>query len=207
MNTWQYISAFFTIIVFCILSITYDSAFIQAFDKGAFDVLYGNKFITLFHYLGETKFIFAVTIILCIIIWIFKKDFRLIGFAIISVGGGYGLYQILKRIIERPRPDIVDQFSTFSFPSGHAVHGLLFIFTIAFVLNRIFTLKRTSLIVWIAAIVITLLIGVSRITEARHFASDVIAGWSLGYSWFMLCFWWYKRGKRYVRSQNNQFET
>lgn len=179
--------------MFCILWITFETAFIQAIDKGAFELLYGNKFITLFHHLGETNFIFAVSIILCLFIWIRKKDYRLIGFVIFSIGGGYGLYQLLKRLIERPRPDLADQFSTFSFPSGHAVHGLLYLFTIVYVLNHLYNLNKASLIIWIAAIILTLLIGVSRITEARHFASDVIAGWSLGYSWFMLSIWFYKR--------------
>lgn len=169
--------------------------------------MYSNKFITLFHHLGETKFIFTVSIILCIIIWIRKKDYRLIGFVILSVGGGYGLYQLLKRVIERPRPDIVDQFSTFSFPSGHAVHGLLYLFTIAYVLNRFFTSNRASLIIWITAIFLTILIGVSRITEARHFASDVIAGWSLGYSWFMLCLLLYKRSNDFRRSEYNHSDS
>lgn len=197
MNKLQYVLAICTFGIFCILLTTYETPFIQTFDKGAFDLLDGNKFITMFHYLGETKFIFAVTIIVSIIIWIRKQDYKLIVFVIFSVGGGYGLYQFLKRVIERPRPDIVDQISTFSFPSGHAVHGLLYLFTIAYVTNRIFTSKRASLIVWITAIILALLIGASRITEARHFASDVIAGWMLGYSWFILCLWWYKRRNRY----------
>ena len=146
--------------------------------------------------------------VIWILIWIRKKDYKLMVFVIFTVGGGYGLYQFLKRVIERPRPDIVDQFSTFSFPSGHAVHGLLLLFTIAYVLNRFFTTKSASLIVWITAIIFTLLIGVSRITEARHFASDVIAGWLLGYSWFILCLWWYKNGNRhFVRLRNNNTEA
>ena len=203
-----YVLAVCTFVVFCILWTTYETPLIQSFDKGASNLLYGNKFISLFHYLGETKFIFAVSIIIWIIIWIRKKDYRLMVFVIFSVGGGYGLYQFLKRVIERPRPDIVDQFSTFSFPSGHAVHGLVYLFTIAYVCNRFFTTKSASLIVWITAIILTLLIGVSRITEARHFASDVIAGWMLGYSWFILCLWWYKTGNRYfVRLRNNYTET
>ena len=169
--------------------------------------MYGNKFFTLFHHLGETKFIFTVAIILCIIIWIHKKDYRLIGFVIFSVGGGYGLYQLLKRLIERPRPYIADQFSTFSFPSGHAVHGLLYLFTIAYVLKRLYNLNKASLIVWIAAIILTLLIGISRITEARHFASDVIAGWSLGYSWFILCVWFYIKSNKIGRSENNHLDS
>ena len=208
MNKLQYVLAFCTFGIFCILWTTYETPFIQTFDKGAFDLLDGNKFITMFHYLGETKFIFAVTIIVSIIIWFRKQDYKLMVFVIFSVGGGYGLYQFLKRVIERPRPDIVDQLSTFSFPSGHAVHGLLYLFTIAYITNRTFTSKRASLIVWITAIILALLIGTSRITAARHFASDVIAGWMLGYSWFILCFWWYKNGNRYfVRLLNKNIET
>ncbi len=208
MNKLQYVLAVCTFVVFCILWTTYETPLIHAFDRGVSDLIYGNKFITMFHYLGETKFIFAVSIIFLIIIWIRKQDYKLMVFVVFSVGGGYVLYQFLKRLIERPRPDIVDQFSTFSFPSGHAVHGLLYLFTIAYVTNRTFKSKRASLIVWITSIIITLLIGVSRITEARHFASDVIAGWLLGYSWFILCLCWYKNENRYfVRLRNNNTET
>lgn len=161
----------------------------------------------MFHHIGETNFIFTVAIILCIFIWIYKKDYKLIGFVIVSVGGGYGLYQLLKHLIERPRPDIADQFSTFSFPSGHAVHGLLYIFTITYALNRLYTLNKSSLIVWIAAIILALLIGISRITEARHFASDVIAGWSLGYSWFILCVWFYIKSNNIRHSEDNHSDS
>ncbi|MCK1998438.1 phosphatase PAP2 family protein [Psychrobacillus psychrodurans] len=197
MNKSIYVIAVCTFVVFCIIWMTYETSFIQSFDRIASDSLYGNKFITMFHYLGETKFIFAVTIIVLIIIWFRKHDYRLTVFVIFSVGAGYGLYQLLKRVIERPRPEIVDQFSTFSFPSGHAVHGLLYLLTIAYLINRtVIISKKASIIVWISAIILTLLIGLSRITEGRHFASDVLAGWMLGYSWFVLCLWWYKRGNR-----------
>lgn len=208
MNKMQYVLAVCSFIVFVILSMIYETQFIQAFDRVASDSLYGNNFITMFHYLGETKFIFAVTVILLIIIWIRKKDYKMIALVILSVGVGYGLYQFLKRVIQRPRPEIVDQFSTFSFPSGHAVHGLLYLLTIAYVFNRTVTSKRASLIVWITAIILSLLIGVSRITEGRHFASDVLAGWLLGYSWFILCVWWYKSGNRnFSRFRNKNSET
>ena len=106
----------------------------------------------------------------------------------------------IKRVIERPRPELTDQFSTFSFPLGYAVHGLLYLFTIAYVLNRLYTSNRASLVVWIVTIVLTLLIGVSRITEARHFASDVVADWSLGYSWFIFCLWFYIRSNKFRSS-------
>ena len=194
MKNYYYILAFCTFILFYILRLTYETPVAEAFDNSAFYLLYGNGFISLFHYLGKTTFIFAVSFILLIVIWFQKKGNRLMFFVVLSVGGGYGLYQFLKRVIERPRPDIVNQISTFSFPSGHALHGIVYLFTVAYVVTHLFSSKRASLIVWIAAVILVLLIGLSRIAEARHFASDIIAGWSLGYSWFILCLWWYKQG-------------
>lgn len=196
MSKWHYILAIFTFIIFCILWMTFETPFIQAFDESAANLLYGNKFIAIFHYIGETKFIFTIAVIVILIIWIRIRDYKLMLFVTLSVFGGYALYQLLKRLIQRPRPDIVDQFSTFSFPSGHAVEGFVYLVTIAYVFNRIISSKKASHIVWIVAILLFLLIGLSRIAEARHYASDVLAGWMLAYSWFTLCVWWYENSKR-----------
>ncbi|MDM5332005.1 phosphatase PAP2 family protein [Ureibacillus composti] len=196
MNKWIYISAICAFIIFCILWMTFDTPLIKAFDQGASDLLYGREYITVFHYIGETKFIFSVAIILLLIILIRLKDYKLMLFEIMSVGFGYAIYQVLKRIVERPRPEIVDQFTTFSFPSGHALHGFLYLVTVAYVFNRMGISKTASRIIWTIAILLFLLIGLSRIAEGRHYASDVLAGWMLGYSWFILCVWWYESAYR-----------
>lgn len=196
MDKWRYIIAIITFIGFCILWLTYDTSVIEAFDKNASNLLYGLDFITLFHYLGETKVIFFISLILLIFIGARLKDLKLMLFVFLTVGLGYGLYQFLKHLIERPRPEIPDQFSTYSFPSGHAVHGLLYLLTIAYVVSKMVISKKASQFIWGIAIILLLLIGTSRITEGRHYASDVLAGWMLGYSWFMLCVWWYETGNR-----------
>lgn len=207
MNKLQYVLAVCAFVVFCVLWITYETPFIQAFDEVAFNTLYGNSFITIFHYLGETKFIFAIMILVLILLWIRKQDYRLMVFVLLSIGVGYGLYQFLKRIIERPRPEIVDQFSTFSFPSGHAFHGLVYLLTISYLITQHINSKKISLIVWISAIILAVLIGFSRITEGRHFASDIVAGWLLGYSWFILCVWWLNREHRNLSEQTKRLKS
>ncbi|MFJ8236495.1 phosphatase PAP2 family protein [Ureibacillus sp. NPDC094379] len=192
MNKWHFISAVCAFIIFCTLWKTYETPFIQAFDQGAFDLLYGLEFFIVFHYIGETWFIFTVLIILLLIIWIRLEDEKLMLFNVLTTVFGFALYQVLKHIIERSLPEFVIIPTTYSFPSGHATHGCLYLVTIAYVSNRMIISKKTSRIIWTIAIILSLLIGLSRISEGHHYASDVLAGWMLGYSWFTLCVWWYE---------------
>lgn len=203
MNRFHYGFATFTLVVFCILWMTFETPAIRVFDQQASDLLFGIDFITPFHYLGETKVIFGVSLIVLLIIWVRLRDYKLMFFVFLTIGVGYGSYQFLKRVIERPRPEIVDQLATFSFPSGHATHGILFLLTLAFVFSELVKSKKASQVAWGVAIVIFVLIGLSRITEGRHFASDVLAGWALGYTWFTLCSWWYKISNRSYVNQHN----
>lgn len=196
MNKFHYLLAILTFMVFCILWMTYETPAIVAFDLRVSKLLFGVDIITPFHYLGETKVIFGVSLLMILIIWVRLRDYKLMFFVFLTIGIGFGLYQFLKRVVERPRPEIVDQYTTFSFPSGHATHGILFLLTLAFVLGRIVKSIKAKQVIWLVAIIIFVLIGLSRVTEGRHFASDVLAGWSLGYTWFILCTLWYKISKR-----------
>ncbi|MDI7741125.1 phosphatase PAP2 family protein [Lysinibacillus fusiformis] len=203
MNKFHYLLAIFTFLVFCILWMTYETPAIFAFDLSAANLLYGIDIITPFHYLGETKVIFGVWLIVLLIIWIRLRDAKLMFFTFLTIGLGFGLYQFLKRIVERPRPEILDQYTTYSFPSGHATHGILFLLTLAFVFSKLVKSVKALRAIWIAAVLIFLLIGLSRVTEGRHFASDVLAGWSLGYTWFTLCTLWYRVSTRNLTRLHN----
>ena len=46
-------------------------------------------------------------------------------------------------------------------------------------------------------------IGLSRIAESRHFATDVLAGWSLGYTWLIICVVWYELRERKFNRENS----
>jgi undecaprenyl-diphosphatase len=47
--------------------------------------------------------------------------------------------------------------------------------------------RRAKLYVISAAVVLTLLIGVSRVYLGVHYPTDVLAGWSVGLAWALLC--------------------
>jgi len=117
---------------------------------------------------------------------------------LLTVGAGNGINQLVKSLIERPRPDMLEQLSSFSFPSGHAMMGLLYVFTIAYIISELFMSQKTSITVWSIAVILVILMGLSRIASSHHYATDVLAGWSLGFTWFIICIYWYESRKRKI---------
>lgn len=102
--------------------------------------------------------------------------------------GGVCLSEGLKALFERERPPVAYQAVetiNASFPSGHALLSTVFYLTLGVMLTRAFPQKRFKAFVLGSAILIALLIGVTRVYLGAHWASDVIAGWCAGAAWAM----------------------
>ena len=92
-----------------------------------------------------------------------------------------------KGLVNRPRPStmLVAAPST-SFPSGHALE-------VAAALLALLTFLLPMMSRWMGrvAIAVTALslvsVGIARVALNVHYPSDVMAGWSLGYLYFLLC--------------------
>jgi len=201
MKTLVYPLALLTLIIYCWLQANFQSHSIENFDTKMAEFFFGNRFIEFFHYIGEPVFVIFVALILIVYLAWQAKNYRGILFVLLTIAGGNVLNQILKKWVQRPRPEIEDQLTSFSFPSGHSMTGILYLFTTAYILSENNS-KGRKILLWIGAIILTVLIGLSRVAGARHFASDVLAGWSMGYTWFIICMFWYERRKRYF--QRNQ---
>ncbi|MGX9136298.1 phosphatase PAP2 family protein [Rummeliibacillus sp. JY-2-4R] len=203
MKRFYYPFAIVTVIIFWIIYFNLNSNWIASLDANASDLLKGSSFFGFFHNFGETKFILLVAILMLIWLWIRHHNYSGMMFVLLAIGAGNVLNQMIKNWVQRTRPDIPHQLSSFSFPSGHAMVGILYIFTLAYFITEFSASTKKKIIVWSFAVILTALIGLSRIAESHHFASDIIAGWSLGYSWFILIVIWYERRKKVINQHTN----
>lgn len=128
--------------------------------------------------------------------------YRATGFMAIALGGGWALSQLLKLGYDRPRPDLVPHGSivyTASFPSGHSMMAAVTYLTLAVMLMRLLPRRRLKAYLLAVAVLLTILVGVSRVYLGVHWPTDVLAGWSAGAAWAALCFaaaeWMQRRGK------------
>jgi len=113
--------------------------------------------------------------------FLLKKKWRRGAIMILSIVSTSAILILIKDIVMRPRPEnALYMLSDSSFPSGHAGISAAFFVVLAYILvPRIhYWVKRE--VVLVLCIVTPLLIGLSRVMMNVHWASDVIAGWSLG---------------------------
>ena len=94
----------------------------------------------------------------------------------------------LKDAIDRPRPGggLVD-VSGSSFPSAHAAYSTFYVWLAVTIVMRLRPGMARGAAVVAAGIVLTALIGLSRVYLSVHYLSDVNAGWALGVGAFALC--------------------
>jgi undecaprenyl-diphosphatase len=96
----------------------------------------------------------------------------------------------LKLLFARPRPEVVPHGVTvhsLSFPSGHATAASAIYLTQALILASYQTRWRLRWLIVATAVIVSLLVGCSRVFLGVHWPSDVAAGWTLGGAWALLC--------------------
>jgi undecaprenyl-diphosphatase len=104
--------------------------------------------------------------------------------------GGTALSEGLKVGFARPRPELVAhvvEATSGSFPSGHAMLSAVTYLTLGAMLACTQEKRRLKSYVIGAAILLTLVIGASRVYLGVHWPTDVLAGWSLGAAWALVC--------------------
>jgi undecaprenyl-diphosphatase len=107
-----------------------------------------------------------------------------------SVIGGVLISQTMKWAYGRPRPDLVPhgaEVITASFPSGHSMMSAVVYLTVGALLARTEQDRAVKAYILAVAVLLMLLVGVSRVYLGVHWPTDVLAGWALGGLWALLC--------------------
>ncbi|NLZ03826.1 MAG: phosphatase PAP2 family protein [Phycisphaerae bacterium] len=113
----------------------------------------------------------------------------LVALAVVVVGG-IVLTFAMKALFARPRPEYAagmkDVISA-SFPSGHSMLSAVVYLTLGALFARTTGVLRYKMYFVGLGLVVTLLVGISRIYLGVHYPTDVLAGWSAGLTWALLC--------------------
>ncbi|KEO60760.1 phosphatase PAP2 family protein [Thioclava indica] len=107
-----------------------------------------------------------------------------------TIGSGVLISSGAKDFFDRPRPDLVPHDAivhTASFPSGHSMMAAIVYLSLGVLIARVQPRFGLKLYVMSVAIMLTLLVGISRIYMGVHWPTDVAAGWLAGGAWAMIC--------------------
>ena len=135
--------------------------------------------------LGEPTILIAASFVVALILWFRGHRHLPLVFIAITMFGR-AVSELQKYFIARPRPDLETHLvvvKTSSFPSGHANSSMIFFLTLALVVSAGTKWQRPAVA---AAIVLSLLIGASRVMLGVHWPSDVVGGWALGMLWVLV---------------------
>jgi undecaprenyl-diphosphatase len=139
----------------------------------------------LFTAFGEPTFLIAAGVACALWLWYAGKgQLALVLIAVTMIGRG--LAEAQKYSIARVRPDLEPHLvvvRTSSFPSGHATSSMIFFLTVALALTAG---RRWHRLAVAGALLLSLLVGTSRVMLGVHWPSDVIGGWAFGALWVML---------------------
>jgi undecaprenyl-diphosphatase len=162
-----------------------------ALDRSIYEALYAGHQPALvvvarfFTALGEPTVLVVAGFLIAALLWREGRGRFAVGLLLVILIGR-GLSEVQKYWIARARPDLEPHLvivKTSSFPSGHATSSMIFYLTLALALAAGTRWQRPAAA---AAVLLSLLVGTSRVMLGVHWPSDVVGGWSFGMLWVML---------------------
>jgi undecaprenyl-diphosphatase len=161
-------------------------------DTGASQFLHGfsspplDAAMTLASFVGSAWFVIPC-LVLMVMVLLRRRRLAEAVFLCAAYAGSGALNFLLKLYFQRARPQLpwASGPSDFSFPSGHAMNSLVFYFGLVLVTWLVFG-RRVGLAILGPALLIVLLVGISRVYLGFHYVSDVLGGYSAGLVWLAI---------------------
>jgi undecaprenyl-diphosphatase len=121
--------------------------------------------------------------------WRRRRDLSALVFLATTYVGAGVLFQVIKRLTGRARPpsaEALGHFSGLAFPSGHATLATAMWGAFALLVSSATPSWRRKVVAWTAAVLVALLVGVTRLYLGAHWLTDVLGGWTLGAIWLTI---------------------
>ena len=183
----------------------------EEFDQKVFDWIkpYINdtntsimNFITFF---GKHEFLIPANLGLIAYYLFVKKhkwySIRIPAIAISSLLLMSGLKNFFAR--QRPADQLLEEATNYSFPSGHALMAVTFYGLLAYIAWHTIKNKPLRWTIIIALILWMHLVGISRIYLRKHYSSDVLAGFAMGFLWLVISLKVMRRMEKYSQRKLN----
>jgi membrane-associated phospholipid phosphatase len=133
------------------------------------------------------EMVFIVTVLLGIG-FIVRRYWRGLITLLVGMGGALLLVNLIKDAVGRTRPVFDEPFqviNNFSFPSGHAFFAVMFYGLITYFLFRRVRSPLLRAVIILIALIMIIIIGLSRMILGVHFLSDVVGGYLGGLAWLV----------------------
>ena len=135
-------------------------------------------------FLGSTIWLTTVVVLAAAYLLRLRRR-RLAVFVVVTTAAGSLLNFVVKQVVSRPRPSLVDPVATASgksFPSGHTMGSTVVYGTLVLVFIAAVRRPRRGLVV-VAVTALVVAIGFTRLALGVHYVTDVVGGLILGAAW------------------------
>jgi membrane-associated phospholipid phosphatase len=142
--------------------------------------------------------VFRIALTVIALVYLVRGERRHATWLLVTVFGGAGLGLGLKMIVGRNRPVLSDPVSAApgpSFPSGHALGASIGCCLLLLLSLRLLS-RRGRIAAVAAAVLVICAVALARVVLGVHFASDVMAGVTLGICWVAVTTWAYVAWRR-----------
>lgn len=184
------------IVIFGYIAIAIENHSIARFDTPLIEMIQGWETTWLTMVMKVVTWIGTVygvgtIVVIGFIILSFKLRSRQQAFLLLgTVAGSIILNSLLKNVFQRDRPtiNIILEASGHSYPSGHAMMALALYSTLAFIAWHYVKTTTSRLALILFAILMILLVGMSRIYLGAHYPSDIVGGYVASGLWVTIMF-------------------
>jgi undecaprenyl-diphosphatase len=133
-------------------------------------------------------FVLRPALTLVALVLLRRRRTRLATWVLVTVWGSALLGVVLKEVVGRARPDLLQPVATAagrSFPSGHALGATVAVAALLLVAGPLLS-RRARWVAWVVGVLAVLLVSFARVGLGVHYLTDVVAGWVIGAGWVAL---------------------